>query len=249
MHRELLKQLLAEVQSGELSVEQALEKLKLLPYEDLSFAKVDHHRSLRQDLPEVIFAMGKTTDQVVSIAERIVASGTNLLITRVTPETAEAVQKVLPKACYHKLARVITLRTADLTPATRGTIGIVAAGTADLAVAEEAAVTAEFAGNSVERFYDVGVAGLHRLLSITAKLQQMQVIVCVAGMEAALPSVVGGLVAVPVIAVPTSIGYGAHFSGLAALLGALNSCSSNVTVVNIDNGFGAGFVATLINRK
>lgn len=248
MNRESIRKLLEQVKSGELGVDSALDSLRLLPYEDIGFARVDHHRDLRQGLPEVIFAMGKTTAQVIAIAERIVATGSNLLITRVHREMADAVLSVLPEAVYHELARAVTVRRGDPQPATRGKIGVVAAGTADLPVAEEAVVTAEIAGNEVERFYDVGVAGLHRLLSVVGRLQQMRVLVCAAGMEAALPSVVGGLVSVPVIAVPTSIGYGAHFSGLASLLGMLNSCSSNVTVVNIDNGFGAGFVASLINR-
>ncbi len=248
MNRESIRKLLEQVKSGDLGVDSALDALRFLPYEDIGFARVDHHRGLRQGLPEVIFAMGKTTTQVIAIAERIVATGSNLLITRVQREMADAVLSALPEAVYHELARAVTIRHSDPQPATRGKIGVVAAGTADLPVAEEAVVTAEISGNEVERFYDVGVAGLHRLLSVVGRLQQMRVLICAAGMEAALPSVVGGLVSVPVIAVPTSIGYGAHFSGLASLLGMLNSCSSNVTVVNIDNGFGAGFVASLINR-
>ncbi len=229
-------------------MDQTLERLRHLPYEDLGFAQVDHHRSIRQGFPEVIFGKGKTPEQVVGIATALLERSSNLLITRTDRETFDQIRTIAPEAEYHKSCGAISVRR-DTAVRGRGVVGIVTAGTSDIPVADEAAVTAEIMGNQVERIFDVGVAGIHRVLSRRDSLQSARVIVCVAGMEGALPSVVGGLVSVPVIAVPTSIGYGASFGGVAALLGMLNSCASNVTVVNIDNGFGAGFVASLINRE
>ncbi|MEW6733086.1 MAG: nickel pincer cofactor biosynthesis protein LarB [Acidobacteriota bacterium] len=247
MNREKLSELLEQFKKDQCSLDETLEKLKHFPYEDIGFARIDHHRNLRQGFPEVIFGQGKTSDQIAAIVERLLKADSNVLITRTTLEVYEVVQCIAADAVFHKAARAITIKR-DGKRHGKGKIGIVTAGTSDMPVAEEAAVTAEIAGNSVERLYDVGVAGLHRLLSERERLSFMRVIVCVAGMEGALPSVVGGLVSVPVIAVPTSIGYGASFGGLAALLGMLNSCASNVLVVNIDNGFGGGFAASLINR-
>jgi NCAIR mutase (PurE)-related protein len=251
MKRPELQALLEDVQAGRLTPEAAHERifqvLRQAPFEDLGFARIDHHRSIRQGFPEVVFGPGKSPDQVAAIAARLVASGESLLVTRTTPEAYAAVSAALPVAIFHELARTITLRVGD-PPAGRGTILIAAAGTADLPVAEEAAVSAEVMGNTVDRLYDVGVAGLHRLLSEHPRLSAARVIIVVAGMEGALPSVVGGLVDVPVIAVPTSIGYGASFGGITALLAMLNSCASGVAVVNIDNGFGAAAIASAINH-
>ncbi|MGI6451765.1 MAG: nickel pincer cofactor biosynthesis protein LarB [Desulfitobacteriia bacterium] len=242
-----LLELLKSVKTGEVSVEDALKKLKSLPYVDLGFAKVDSHRQLRQGFPEVIFCPGKTTDQIVTIFHDLYQkSEGNLLATRASREVYEAVSAIAPEAQYNELARLIMLRRGEQEK--RGHILVVSAGTADLPVAEEAALTAEVMGNYVERLYDTGVAGIHRLLSRLDKLQAARVLIVVAGMEGALASVVGGLVDKPVIAVPTSIGYGASFGGLAALLAMLNSCASGVGVVNIDNGFGAGYLANNINR-
>lgn len=242
-----LRKLLEEVQSNELTVENALERLKKLPYDDLGFAKIDHHRHLRKGFPEVIFCQGKTPRQVAEIFKGLAqASGANIMGTRATEEMFEATGRLVPEAEFDPLARVI-FRLLPGTPE-RGMICVCSAGTADLPVAEEAALTCRLMGNRVERFYDTGVAGIHRILDQREKLLQANVIIVVAGMEGALPSVVGGLVDKPVIAVPTSIGYGASFNGLAALLGMLNSCASGVTVVNIDNGFGAGYAASLINK-
>jgi NCAIR mutase (PurE)-related protein len=209
---------------------------------------VDHHRAIRQGFPEVIFGQGKTPEQVAGIAERLLERSSNLLITRTNHETFERVRQVAADAVFHDACKAVSVRR-DRTIRGRGSVAIVTAGTSDIPIADEAAITAEIMGNQIERLYDVGVAGIHRVLSHRELLQSAKVIVCAAGMEGALPSVVGGLVGVPVIAVPTSIGYGASFGGIAALLGMLNSCASNVTVVNIDNGFGAGFVASLINRE
>ena len=251
MNRLQLRALLDEVRSGTLTPEaaheQLLQYLRQSPYEDLGFARVDHHRSMRQGFPEVIYGPGKTPDQIAAISERIVAAGHNLLVTRTGLDAYEAVRQRLPAASFHEQSRTITLRTAPL-PAGRGTILVAAAGTADIPVAEEAVVSAEMMGNSVDRLYDVGVAGLHRLLSEQARLTAAHVVIVVAGMEGALPSVVGGLVDVPVIAVPTSVGYGTSFGGITALLAMLNSCASGVSVVNIDNGFGAAAVASSINH-
>ena len=218
-----------------------------MPFEDLGFAKVDHHRAIRAGMPEVILASGKTPAQVAGIFKKLAAHKNNVLVTRATPQHFAAVKKAARKAEYHELGRCITLQQ-DKTKHGKGTIAVVSAGTSDIPVAEEAVITAEVMGNKVEHFYDVGVAGIHRLLAHSAALMRARVVIVCAGMEGALPSVVGGLLRVPVIAVPTSIGYGASFDGLAALLGMLNSCASNVSVVNIDNGFGAAYVASMINR-
>ncbi len=239
--------LLAEVQRGSLTPEEASARLANLPFEDTGEARIDHHRALRMGLPEVIYAAGKTSSQVADLFARMTAAGTDVLASRATPETAAAVQALTPAAEYDATARLILLRQSPAAAA-RGHIAVLCAGTSDLPVAEEAALTAEFFGAQVTRLYDVGVAGLHRLLAVRGQLLEAQCVIVCAGMEGALPSVVGGLVAVPVIAVPTSVGYGASFGGATALLGMLNSCSPNVTVVNIDNGFGAAYTATLIVR-
>jgi pyridinium-3,5-biscarboxylic acid mononucleotide synthase len=246
-----LKALVARVAAGQTDPAEAegllLDALRARPYVDLGFARVDHHRSVRQGFPEVVLGLGKTPAQIATIAAEIVARGSRLLVTRATNEAYEAVRNLIPAAVYHADARIIALAQGEAAPG-KGLVLIVAAGTADLPVAEEAARTAELMGNQISRLYDVGVAGLHRLLSERALLDSARVIIVVAGMEGALPSVVSGLVAAPVIAVPTSIGYGASFGGLAALLGMLNSCASGVSVVNIDNGFGAAAIASLINH-
>jgi hypothetical protein len=246
-----LQELLDQVAAGTLDPaaarEQLISVMRAQPYEDLGFARVDHHRSVRQGFPEVILGLGKTPSQIAAIAAEIVARGSTLLVTRASAAAYEAVRAKVPAATYHADAGLITLRQQDIT-AGHGTIIVAAAGTADLPVAEEAAYTAELMGNHVTRLYDVGVAGLHRLLGERERLNAARVIIVVAGMEGALPSVVAGLVSAPVIAVPTSIGYGASFGGIAALLGMLNSCASGVSVVNIDNGFGAASIASLINH-
>ena len=247
MRREALLALLNELQAGRTSANAVADKLASLPFEDLGFAKVDHHRPLRSGMPEVVFAEGKTPEQTSAILQRIYASGTPAMATRASQEAFERVKQALPAAMYHGTARIITC--GEPAPRNGGHIAVVCAGTSDLPVAEEAAVTAEFLGTSVTRFSDVGVAGLHRLLAHLPAIREADAVVVCAGMEGALPSVVGGLVAVPVIAVPTSVGYGAAFGGVTALLGMLNSCSPNVTVVNIDNGFGAGYVATLYANR
>lgn len=248
MDRTRLHELLTRVQSGALDVDHALDQLKTLPYEDLGFARVDHHRALRKGFPEVIFGQGKTARQIVEIAQRVVMNGQQALITRLDEQKALEVRAALPALRYYIDGRVGALGEPPPLPPEGGTILVICAGTADIPVSEEAALTAELLGNRVDRLYDVGVAGLHRLLSSMEKLRTASVLIVVAGMEGALPSVIGGLVDRPVIAVPTSIGYGASFNGLAALLAMLNSCASGVTVVNIDNGFGAAAAATLINR-
>ena len=247
MNEEQLKALLEEVRDGSTAVEVALERMRHLPFENLGFANVDHHRALRHGIPEVIFAMGKTTEQVVSIASRLLDHEGNILITRSSPAMASAVLATFPGGEYYPASGAIRF-LRDKTTHGKGKIAVVSAGTSDIPVAEEAQITAEAMGNTVEVVYDIGVAGIHRLMHNRTRLTEARVVVVCAGMEGALPSVVGGMVSVPVIAVPTSIGYGASFHGLAALLGMLNSCASNVTVVNIDNGFGAGYVASLINR-
>jgi NCAIR mutase (PurE)-related protein len=250
MNQQELLKILESVKSGALAPAVAVERLKHLPFEDLGFAKVDHHRALRQGFAEVIFGKGKTPTQVAEIARAMLRrkeSTHNILITRADSKISAAVKKVNRDAKFHELSGVITIeRSKEISG--KGTIVVVSAGTSDIPVAEEALLTARMMGNRTEHLYDVGVAGIHRLLENRTQLTQARVIICVAGMEGALPSVVGGLVAAPVIAVPTSIGYGASFGGVAALLGMLNSCSSNVTVVNIDNGFGAACVASCINR-
>jgi NCAIR mutase (PurE)-related protein len=246
-----LKELLDRVADGSVdtpsALAQLLEAFRAQPFEDLGFARVDHHRTIRQGFPEVVLGLGKTADQIAAIAKEIASRGSTLLVTRASREAFAAVRAVVPGVTYDQVARVIWLRQEDVVPG-HGTIVVAAAGTADVPVAEEAAVTAELMGNQVERLYDVGVAGLHRLLGERERLAAARAIVVVAGMEGALPSVVSGLVSAPVIAVPTSVGYGASFGGVAALLGMLNSCASGVSVVNIDNGFGAAYVASLINH-
>lgn len=251
MNQSELQTLLAQVARGDLMVDaaarQLMDALRASPYEDLGFARVDHHRTLRQGFPEVVLGLGKTPVQIAAIAAEIVARGSTLLVTRASDAVYEAVRERVPGASFHADAGVITFRQQDVVPG-KGTIVLAAAGTSDLTVAEEAARTAELMGNTVDRLYDVGIAGLHRLLGEHSRLRAARVIIVVAGMEGALPSVVAGLVCVPVIAVPTSIGYGASFGGIAALLGMLNSCASGVSVVNIDNGFGAAAIASLINH-
>lgn len=247
MDPERLRALLESVKAGETSPDEAVERLRVLPYEELGFANLDHHRALRRGFPEVVFCQGKTPEQVAAIVERLAAHSDVVLGTRASAECFDAVRAVVPDARYHTLARVITVERGEAR-ARRAGVTVVSAGTADLPVAEEAALTAEMMGHDVDRVYDVGVAGLHRLLAQLDRLRRARVAIVVAGMEGALPSVVAGLLDVPVIAVPTSVGYGAHFNGLAALLGMLNSCSSGVGVVNIDNGFGAGTLAAMINR-
>lgn len=247
MDRLQLEALLREVSNGQTPAEHALERLRDLPFEDIGFAKVDHHRHLRTGMPETIFAEGKTPEQVAAIFSRMATAGGNVLATRASNSVFEAVAATEPRAIYHATARVITLEQTETSPG-KGTIGVVCAGTSDLPVAEEAAVTARLMGNKVELIADVGVAGIHRLLAQKNILQGARVLVVCAGMEGALPTVVAGLVKAPVVAVPTSIGYGASFGGLAALLGMLNSCAPNVSVVNIDNGFGAASIASLINH-
>jgi NCAIR mutase (PurE)-related protein len=246
MDRERLRTLLEAVRAGETTTESALESLATLPFEDIGFAHVDHHRALREGFPEVVLGLGKTPQQIAEIGARISEHAQRLLVTRATPDQYAALVARVPDAMYHPVARAISVDRIGV-PGLPG-VGIVCAGTADLPVAEEAALTAALMGCTVTRLYDVGVAGLHRLLAHLKVLRSARVLIVVAGMEGALPSVIGGLVAVPVIAVPTSIGYGASFQGLAALLGMLNSCAAGVSVVNIDNGFGAGYSAALINR-
>jgi len=247
MDQDHLRALLAQVSAGAVDVDAALERLRHMPFEDLGFAKVDHHRALRHGIPEVVFGPGKTPDQVSSIVSSLLARAQNVLVTRATAETAQRIQHEHRDAEHFSASGAVRI-WRDRTIRGKGKIAVVCAGTSDLPVAEEAQITAEVMGNDVETFHDVGVAGIHRLMHSRERLTEARVVIVCAGMEGALPSVVGGLVAVPVIAVPTSVGYGASFQGLAALLGMLNSCASNVTVVNIDNGFGAGYVASLMNR-
>ena len=251
MNHQQVRDILKRVEDGAVSVDQAEDQLLTIlrraPFEDLGFARLDHHRPLRKGLPEVVYGAGKTPDQVATISERLVSAGQRLLVTRTDEATYSAVREALPDAVFHPLARAIT--HVDPSPPTgRGVVLIVAAGTSDLPVAEEARVSAETLGNEADALYDVGVAGLHRLLAERERLETAHVIIAVAGMEGALPSVIGGLVSAPVIAVPTSVGYGASFGGLTALLGMLNSCASGVAVVNIDNGFGAAAMASVINH-
>ena len=245
-----LRTILEHVREGRTDTTQAYDQLlgafRDQPFEDLGFAKVDHHRSIRQGFAEVILGLGKTPAQIATIAAEIVGRGHPLLVTRADEAAWQAVQVVVPEAEYHQAARAITLKRA--VPPGAGTIALCSAGTSDIPVAEEAAVTAELMGNTVDRLYDVGIAGIHRILKQRARLEAARVIIVVAGMEGALPSVVAGMVSVPVIAVPTSIGYGASFGGVAALLGMLNSCANGVSVVNIDNGYGAGCIASMINH-
>jgi len=243
-----LEQLLKKVKAGETSIDEAMAQLKSLPFEDLGFARVDHHRTLRKGFPEVIWGEGKTTAQILSIMRELKNKGQNVLITRIDEKKARTIQKVFRKSQYYPRSRVLTLIHPPIEMIGKGTILVITAGTTDIPVAEEASVTAQMMGNRVETLYDVGVAGIHRLLSERGRLEAAHVLIVVAGMEGALPSVVGGLVDRPVIAVPTSVGYGTSFGGVTALLAMLNSCASGVAVVNIDNGFGAGYAASLINR-
>ena len=247
MKKEAITEILNSVSNGSLSVEDALEKLKTLPYKDLGHTKVDNHRELRTGYPEIIFCEGKTVEQVQNIMEYMATRKVNILGTRASREKYEAVKKSLPAAKYNDLAKTITIELVKK-KVTKTYIAVLTAGTSDIPVAEEAAITAEIFGNRVERFFDVGVAGIHRLYDNLEKIRKARVIVVIAGMEGALPSIVGGLVDKPIIAVPTSVGYGANFKGLSALLGMLTSCSAGVTVVNIDNGFGAGYMASMINK-
>jgi NCAIR mutase (PurE)-related protein len=240
--------LLRSVKSGKASIDEAMVQLKSLPFEDLGFARVDHHRSLRKGFPEVIWGEGKTSGQILTIMKQLKRKGQNILVTRLEKRKAMAVQRVFPKSQYHSRSKVLTYLTHRVKLEGKGMILVITAGTTDIPVAEEAAVTAQFMGNRVETLYDVGVAGIHRLLFERPRLEAARVLIVVAGMEGALPSVVGGLVDRPVIAVPTSVGYGTSFGGITALLAMLNSCASGVSVVNIDNGFGAGCMASLINR-
>lgn len=242
--------MLKQIKTGEVEIDEAMEKLRHLPFEDLGFAHVDHHRQIRRGFPEVIYCPGKTTEQIIRIFESLAERGNNVLATRAEPDVFKALAETgqFPKARYDELARTIILEQKDL-PASKSVLPILTAGTADLPVAMEAKITAEIMGQRTEVICDVGVAGLHRLLGYVPKLQEANIVVVVAGMEGALASVLGGLVRCPVIAVPTSVGYGANFGGLSALLTMLNSCASGVTVVNIDNGFSAAVTATLINRK
>ena len=248
MTRREIENLLEQFRAGSLDAKEAARRISNLNYEDIGHARVDHARSSRQGFPEVVFGAGKTRGQIVEIVERIAARSPNLLVTRTDENVYGEVRNVVTDAEWHEAAKMIRV-WRDRTERGAGEICVVTAGTSDIPVAEEAALTAETMGNRVARIWDAGVAGVHRILAERERLQMARVIIVVAGMEGALPSVVGGLVGVPVIAVPTSIGYGASFGGIAALLGMLNSCASNVTVVNIDNGFGAGFVAALINRR
>jgi hypothetical protein len=247
MTEDRLRALLEDVRSGASDIDSALHRMRHLPFEDLGFANIDHHRALRHGIPEVIFGLGKTADHVVAIAGKLLERAENVLITRANPAMAERVLQELPGADYFPMSGAIRF-WRDRTLRGKGTVAVVCAGTSDIPVAEEAQVTAEVMGNEVDSIHDIGVAGIHRLIGNSERLSSARVVIVCAGMEGALPSAVGGMVSVPVIAVPTSVGYGASFNGLAALLGMLNSCASNVTVVNIDNGFGAGYVASLINR-
>jgi len=249
VERKQLAELLAAVRRGDCPVDEALDRLRGMPFEDLGFATLDHHRALRNGFPEVVLGEGKSPEQVLAIAERMAAAGSNVLITRLAPEVGAALCAALPEFEYHAVPRLALRRARPVEPTGRGTVLVVSAGTADVPVAEEAAISAELMGNHVERLYDVGVAGIHRLLERRERLWKAAVLIVVAGMEGALPSVVGGLVDRPVIAVPTSVGYGTSMHGLAALLGMLNTCAAGVVVVNIDNGFGAAAAASRINRE
>ena len=249
MDQKRIKELLRKVKKGEVSVDEAVSRLRDFPFENIDVACIDHHRSIRRGASEVIFGEGKEVEDILAIMDRMIAQEENILVTRLSLEKAGKIKKKYTKAVYHPRSRTLTLVQHSQEPRGRGSILVISAGTSDIPVAEEAAVTGRFMGNDVETLYDLGVSGLHRLLAHREKLQKASVIIVVAGMEGALPSVVGGLVDKPVIAVPTSVGYGASFQGIAALLGMLNSCASGVTLVNIDNGFGAGYAASLMNRK
>jgi NCAIR mutase (PurE)-related protein len=243
-----VRKLLDEVREGKVPVDEALKMLKGLPYEDIGFACIDHHRGLRKGLSEVIYGEGKRAEDIIAIMEKMDAHGENILVTRLDDSKAGKIKERFPESVFHAAARTLTLEHRRKFPQGKGTILVISAGTSDIPVAEEAAVTARFMGNRVETIYDVGVSGVHRVLRHRERMQEASVIIVVAGMEGALPSVVGGLVDCPVIAVPTSVGYGASFQGITALLGMLNSCAAGVTVVNIDNGFGAGYAAGIMNR-
>ena len=247
MKEEKIRNLLEQLKAGRVDIDESVSQLKNLPFEDLGFAMVDHHRSLRKGYPETIFAAGKTPAQIASITEKILQNGNNVLITRANQDDFKAVQTVDSRAVYHDSARLITV-AQDAPGTTHSRILVMSAGTSDMPVCEEAVITAEMLGNRVERLYDVGVAGIHRLLNNRHRIDQASVLVVVAGMDGALPSVTAGITDKPVVAVPTSVGYGASFGGLSALLTMLNSCACGVTVVNIDNGYGAGYAASLINR-
>jgi len=242
-----LKQILEKVKKGSLTPDEALEELKHYPYQDLEFAKLDHHREIRKGAPEVVLGLGKSEEQIKKISREIVKKGSSLMVTKVPPEIYEKVKKDIPELKYNSQARLMYLKTKDRAPG-KGKIALITAGTSDIPVAEEAAVTCEVLGNKTYKIYDVGVAGIHRLFGEYYKIKDAQVIIVVAGMEGALPSVIAGMTHIPIIAVPTSIGYGAHFKGIAPLLAMLNSCPGGVAVVNIDNGFGAGYMASLINH-
>ncbi|WP_099189884.1 nickel pincer cofactor biosynthesis protein LarB [Tepidibacter mesophilus] len=243
-----LKNLLLDIKEGNVDVDTALEDLKTLPFEDLGYAKVDHHRSIRNGYPEVIYCEGKTDEHIIGIVEKMYEKKSNILGTRAKKETYEKLKEIYPNCEYEELGRIIKIQNKPIENIGKGTIVVVTGGTSDIPVADEAYHTAKFLGNDVERLYDVGVAGIHRLLNNRDVLMNARVIIAVAGMEGALPSVIGGLVDVPVIAVPTSVGYGANFNGLSALLTMLNSCASGISVVNIDNGFGAGYLSSMINK-
>ena len=248
MNRKNLRQLLEKLSKGDVGIEETIERLKSLPFEDMGFACIDHHRSLRRGVSEVIYGEGKEPDQILSIMERMTQQGEDILITRLSPDKAQKIIERFPECEHNEKARAVTLVRNEKKVRGKGRILVICAGTSDIPVAEEAVVTARFLGNHVDTTYDVGVSGLHRILNHMEKIMSASVLIVVAGMEGALPSVIGGLVDKPVIAVPTSVGYGTSFQGLTALLGMLNSCAAGVTVVNIDNGFGAGYAASIINR-
>lgn len=249
MDKDRLKRLLEDLSRGNISVEKVMGELKDLPFEDMGFACIDHHRGLRKGLSEVIFGEGKEPDDILAIMESMIRKKERILITRLSQDKADIILAKYPEGVYHRRARILILDAQPVEVSGKGTIVVMSAGTSDIPVAEEAALTARFMGNRVETVFDVGVSGIHRVLSHRDDLNSASVIIVVAGMEGALPSVVGGLVDKPVIAVPTSVGYGASFGGITALLGMLNSCAAGVTVVNIDNGFGAGYAASIINRQ
>ncbi|HSQ87362.1 nickel pincer cofactor biosynthesis protein LarB [Romboutsia sp.] len=243
-----LRELLNDLKDNKIDIDMALSKLKNLPYEDLGYANIDHHREIRNGYPEVIYCEGKTDEYILGIIEKMNEKGSNILGTRCRKETFDKVKKIYKYAQYEELSKILKIQNHDIVNIGKGKIVVVTGGTSDIPVADEAYYTAKFLGNEVERIYDVGVAGIHRLLNRRHILENARVVIAVAGMEGALPSVVGGLVDVPVIAVPTSVGYGANFGGLSALLTMLNSCASGISVVNIDNGFGAGYLAAMINK-
>ncbi|SCI33619.1 nickel pincer cofactor biosynthesis protein LarB [Romboutsia sp. 1001713B170207_170306_H8] len=243
-----IRELLSGVKNGSVNIDEALKSLKDLPYEDIGYANIDHHREIRTGYPEVIYCEGKNDDQIIGIIERMTQKNSNILGTRCRKETYNKVKQIYPNAEYEDISKILKIQNHDIENNGKGKIVVITGGTSDIPVADEAYYTAKFLGNTVERIYDVGVAGIHRLLSKKHIIESARVIIAVAGMEGALPSVVGGLVDVPIIAVPTSVGYGANFGGLSSLLTMLNSCASGISVVNIDNGFGAGYLASMINK-